>query len=319
MRCAVVVAGQIPGAFGESPREYLLANSPVNLPDEFDIVEWSRQPSCHYTLSLTYDLAELLRSLARDGYDGFIVVSGADVLDEMAYLVDLLWNLPHPVIFVGVTTSVERASSSTFVDVVQALTCISESCLHDCGVMILNMGNVLAASEVIKVSNYKGPDFLSLNRGPIAEVLDRNFFHIRTPERPVMLRDDPIVPAKGVELVWTSLGGGEGILAALAKSRTLKGLVIAGFGSGNVTPSWLPHIKAILKEHIPVVVTSRCAYGRVLPAQDFEGSSRRLMEMGVFDGGNLLPQQARIRLAVGLGAGLEDEELQAYLRNEAKN
>ena len=35
--------------------------------------------------------------------------------------------------------------------------------------------------------------------------------------------------------------------------------------------------------------------------------------MGVLDGGNLRPLQARLRLAVGLGAGMDPRELQSYL------
>jgi L-asparaginase len=38
--------------------------------------------------------------------------------------------------------------------------------------------------------------------------------------------------------------------------------------------------------------------------------------MGVYDGGWLRPHQARLRLAVALGAGLKGETLQKYLRDE---
>jgi L-asparaginase len=35
--------------------------------------------------------------------------------------------------------------------------------------------------------------------------------------------------------------------------------------------------------------------------------------MGVMDGGGLRPEQARLRLAVGLGANFSREDLQLYL------
>ena len=101
------------------------------------------------------------------------------------------------------------------------------------------------------------------------------------------------------------------------EKRELDGLVIAGFGSGNVPPSWIPHIKKLVKDDIPVVITSRCPQGhtRGMP-YTFEGNMARLLEIGVFDGGGLRPLQARLRLAVALGAGLSRQELQAYLLEE---
>jgi L-asparaginase len=48
---------------------------------------------------------------------------------------------------------------------------------------------------------------------------------------------------------------------------------------------------------------------------DFEGSFEKLTEMGVMSGGNLNPYKARIRLAVGIAAGLTDSGLSLYLLN----
>ncbi len=43
------------------------------------------------------------------------------------------------------------------------------------------------------------------------------------------------------------------------------------------------------------------------------GVARRLLELGVMDGGGLRPEHARLRLAVGLGANFSREDLQLYL------
>ena len=104
------------------------------------------------------------------------------------------------------------------------------------------------------------------------------------------------------------------ILASLARTEGLNGLVLGGFGTGNVPPPWIPHLKTLIRRHVSVVVTSRCQMGRVLSLYDFEASAKRLFEMGVLDGGNLRPLQARLRLAVGLGAGMDPRELQSYLQ-----
>ena len=121
-----------------------------------------------------------------------------------------------------------------------------------------------------------------------------------------------------MELLEASLGSGERFLQALTEEEhpSLDGLVIAGFGGGNVYPAWVSYLKTLVRSGVPVVMTSRCRQGCVLDSEDFEGAFAKLSEFGVMSGGFLTPLQARIKLAVGLGAGLKDDELQKYLLDQ---
>lgn len=120
------------------------------------------------------------------------------------------------------------------------------------------------------------------------------------------------MPAKDVEIIWASLGGGE-VLLNLLTEEELDGIVLAAFGSGNVNPLWLPPIKNIVRRGIPVVLASRCQRGQVLPIYSYEGSALKLFKAGVLNGGHLSPLQARLKLAVGIGAGYTGDVLQQYL------
>ena len=121
------------------------------------------------------------------------------------------------------------------------------------------------------------------------------------------------MPAKNVEILWASLGGGDWILSCLSKSKNLEGLVLAGFGAGNIPPSWNQYLKPLMKNGTEIVITTRCGKGHTATLYGYEGSARRLLELGLLDGGGLRPEQARLRLAVGLGAGFSMEDLQLYL------
>ncbi len=68
-----------------------------------------------------------------------------------------------------------------------------------------------------------------------------------------------------------------------------------------------------MKAGTQIVVTSRCPRGYTIKGYGFEGSTKKLLELGVLDGGMLRPEQARLRLAVGIGAGYRGELLQEYL------
>jgi L-asparaginase len=122
-------------------------------------------------------------------------------------------------------------------------------------------------------------------------------------------------PARRVEIIYASLGGGEILLSALQNkgANEIDGIVLAAFGDGEIAPSWISYVKKFLREEVPIVLTSRCVNGRVIPGSNFEGSAYRLIEMGVYNGGGLNPLQARIKMSLGLGAGLKGEELQAYI------
>jgi len=121
-------------------------------------------------------------------------------------------------------------------------------------------------------------------------------------------------PARNIEILDASLGGGDVLLNALLdRVSDLDGLVLSAFGDGDVPPSWVPLLRKILRTEIPVVLASRCPIGCVRPGISFEGSARHLLEMGLISAGTLTPLQARIRLAVGLGAELTGQELRAYM------
>ena len=312
-KIALVIAGSTLGQFEASPQEAIRALLPEALAPLCDVVEWSRQPSSHYTIRLTTDLLEMLRSLVRDGYGGIVVASGTDVMEEMAYLTDLLWPYPQPVVFTGASSPARRSSNEGLANLQQSLIAAASRPAWGLGVLVCSRGELFAASEVAKVYSHRGQDFMAPGTGPVGEVVLEDLYIGRTPRRPAAL-SDLVIPAKDVELLWASLGGGELILASLARTEGLNGLILGGFGTGNVPPPWIPHLKTLIRRHVSVVVTSRCQMGRVLSLYDFEASAKRLFEMGVLDGGNLRPLQARLRLAVGLGAGMDPRELQSYLQ-----
>ena len=175
---------------------------------------------------------------------------------------------------------------------------------------------IYAASEVCQLSNYGRFGHSSFSCGPVAAFPGScdELVYFRPVRRGKVMSIDTS-PARNVEILDASLGGGAVLLNAVLDGRVseLDGIVLSAFGGGDVPPSWVPLLRKILRTDTPVVLASRCPIGCVRPEIDFEGSARRLLEMGLFSAGTLTPLQARIRLAVGLGAELTDQELRAYM------
>jgi L-asparaginase len=317
---ALVIAGgpalpSSPKKGEENGKEHPLCDLSI-FPDlrelDVELVEWSRQPTSHYTIRMATDLVELLRKLVEDGVSGIVVSSGTDLLEEVAYLTDLLWVYPQPLVFTGALVQWENLGSDAPVNLYQSFLAATSEAVWGLGVVVCMQDQIFSASEVTRDVSHRRDAFAAPGRGPIGEIVGERLLINRRPTRPTALGES-VIPAREVELITASLGSGDRLLACLSQTSDLDGLVIAGFGMGNVPPSWLPHLKNLVRKEIPVVITSRCNQGRVVKNRSYEGSATRLMEMGVLDGGALRPQQARLRLAVGLGAGLAGEDLQRYL------
>ena len=293
----------------------LVAMLPPGLGNDLSVIDWSHQPSSHYTIPMTTDLVELLRKLVKDGASGIVVTCGTDSLEEMAYLTDLLWAYPQPVVFTGSMLPPGIPGSDAMANLAQAVKAASSENLWGMGVLACFQDQLFAASEMTKEVAHRRDAFAAPGRGPVADFVGGDIRVIRKPNRPPAL-EGVIMPAKNVEILWASLGGGDWILSCLSKSKNLEGLVLAGFGAGHVPPSWGQYLKPLIKDGTIILVTSRCYIGHTITLYGHEGSVGKLLELGLLDGGGLRPEQARLRLAVGLGAGFSMEDLQRYLLNE---
>lgn len=316
IKLALVIAGNFSGDEENVDPTSLLNYLPEDLVDCCQLIEWSCQPSNHYSMKLTMEMESMFETLASDGYTGIIVISGSGVMEEMAYLTDLLWKHPQPVIFANLMVRGRPGLKEGLMNLRCSVFAARLEEAKDKGVMICSSGELFAASEAVMVDPTSPENtFQSPEKGSLGKMLNNEVRFLRTIRRQGFLARRPKVPA-AVELVHASLGGGERIISSLASDKEIQGLVIAGFGTGNVPPSWIPHVRNMLRKRIPVAVVSRCFQGQTSQANYFEGCFAKLLEMGVMSGGKLNPYQARIKMALGIASGLTEQGLSLYMLNQ---
>jgi L-asparaginase len=90
-----------------------------------------------------------------------------------------------------------------------------------------------------------------------------------------------------------------------------RGVVVEATGSGNTSPELLAAARRAMDAGVPVVEASRCAAGRVGTAYAFPGGGAQWARAGAIQAGYLTGPKARVALAVGLGAGLDQDGLRA--------
>ncbi|MGN0838145.1 MAG: asparaginase domain-containing protein [Pyramidobacter sp.] len=321
----VIAGGEIvqglengPGAAQQNENaETIRSWIPAEMADSVKLVDWSHQPGSHYSLHMTGDLVELLNQQVTGGAHAVVVFCGSDAAEEMAYLADLMWIYPQPLIFAVTRSTPGEPGSDALKVMSEALTAANARESWGQGVLLCANGRLYAASDVTEASNYGRGVYMGNFRESAGCVCGGAVHFWQLPRRSKVF-DRTFTPARNVELLEASLGSGERFLQALTEEEhpSLDGLVIAGFGGGNVYPAWVSYLKTLVRSGVPVVMTSRCRQGCVLDSEDFEGAFAKLSEFGVMSGGFLTPLQARIKLAVGLGAGLKDDELQKYLLDQ---
>lgn len=316
----VVAGGEIGMTYsskknGHTPEltaEEMLSWLPDGMSENVHLVDWSHQASSHYTIRMTSDLVGIISKLVVDGVQGIVVTCGTDTMEEMAYLTDLTWAYPQPIIFTGTNSPSDVVGSDAVANLQNAMHAAASQATWGMGVLVCLQDQLLAASEISQGVNYRKNGFLAFDRGPVGEIIREGITIRRIPKRGKIL--EGIVPARNVEIIYSSLGGGERLISSLASSSEMPdGVVLAAFGNGNVFPAWIPYIKTLIKSEVPILLSSRCPYGKVMGMFGFEGAANRLFEIGVMNAGDLTPLKARLKLSVGLGAGLSGQDLQKYI------
>ena len=295
-------AGNVPTLRGDD----LLATVPgvAELAD-VEPIDWGLVPASHLTFAQVLEIGEILaRELARPDIDGAVVVQGTDVIEETAFVWDLLPLPPKPVVVVGAMRSASQEGYDGPANLRQAIVAAADPALASQGVVVAMAGEIHAADDVRKTHTHDFDTFQSPNAGRLGRVTDAGVALERS-RGPVRLPRTPAAAALPVPMLTVVLDDPPAIAADPA------GLVVAAAGGGNTPPAYLELARALMAQSVPVVLTTRCPSGQVLPGYAFPGGSSEWWEAGAIFSGTLASLKARVLVALGLGAGLDASGLAA--------
>jgi L-asparaginase len=173
------------------------------------------------------------------------------------------------------------------------------------GVVLLMTDRIFSARDVIKVHSLNVDAFEAPECGPVAYVAgeDVRLTHAagRSPrERRPLIRAGGVEPRVGLVSCYTGMDGG---VVEHFLRRGVAGIVVEGFGAGNVPPGVVPALEKAVGRGLPVVLTTRVPEGGVWPVYAYSGGAADLRGRGVILAGRLSAPKARVKLMVALGAG----------------
>ncbi len=286
--------GAVPALDGKG----LLSGLPDTLGD-VELIEHSKLPSGHFSVDDIWAIRNrVLDNAADPEVTGVVLVMGTDVLEEVAYLLDITVPTETPVAVTGAMRTASMVGWDGGANVLASIRAAADVQCRGLGTLVVLNDQIHAARHVTKthsqsVETFQSPEWGALGRVGVDEVV--------IVQR--VARD--LVPCERLEqrvsLIKLVVGMDDDLLR-YAMDKGARGVVLEVFGGGRVPPGWMPTLRQAVADGLAVVVTSRCPFGRMGDTYGFPGAYRDLADAGVVFADGLNGPKARIRLMAALGA-----------------
>ncbi|WP_132008883.1 asparaginase [Mesobacillus foraminis] len=255
-------------------------------------------PSPHITPKEMMTLKHIIEQhYNQGGIDGVVITHGTDTLEETAYFLDLTVQADLPIVVTGAMRSSNEIGADGLYNLISSIRVALSREAKGKGVLIVLNDEIHTAENATKTHTSNVSTFQSPQYGPIGIVTKRGiFFHHMPASRENYQIEDP---SKRVVLIKAHAGMDSSLLLAV-KELQVDGVVIEALGQGNLPPSAMKGIRALISDNIPVVIVSRCFNGVVQDIYGYEGGGKHLKDCGVIFSNGLNGQKARIKLLIAL-------------------
>lgn len=242
-------------------------------------------------------LTRAVRAAAADA-DGVVITHGTDTLEESAFLLALSHSGPVPVVLTGAQRPFDDPAPDGPRNLAVALQWAAAPQARGSGVTVAFADEILPAVGVRKTHSLALRAFSAPDRGPVGHVDEAGVRRHWTAPTAALLGNG-VTDLPRVDVIAQYLGADAAAIDA-ALSSGARGIVVAGFGSGNTTPAVTEACLRLLNQGTPVVLASRTGAGSVVGL--YAGGGADLAEAGAIFAGDLSPWQARLLLAAALSA-----------------
>lgn len=305
------------------PEEFLL-----NIPELHEIANFKKilNPLNKASEDMDYKDWQVIAKLAAKELnkgDNLIITHGTDTLHYTAAALSfMLKDLSKPVVLVGAQRSSDRGSADTAMNLIcsthAALSDIAEVgiCMH--GTMADDFCLFHKGVRVRKMHSTRRDAFWTINDTPLAKIWPDGKIEILN--KSYKKRADTKVTADTkfepkVALLKAYPNSEPEILNFLV-SKGYKGFVIEGTGMGHVPTqaekSWIPAIKKIIKDGVPVVIAPQTLFGRINTTV-YRNLRILFHEAGAIPAADMLPEVAFIKLSWILGHTKDLEKIRKLM------
>lgn len=266
-------------------------------------------------------IAQAIKKEIKEGANGVIIGHGTDTLAITAAALSFMFeNLPIPIIIVGSQRSSDRGSTDAAMNLICATEFIAKTDFVGVAICMHASENdtncfILPATKSRKMHTSRRDAFKAINDTPIA-VIDYNTKNIqflkeyskKSQVKEKLVLKDQFEEKIAVIRTYPNMSP---VLFDALVDKKFKGMVLESTGIGQAPtniPENLPNYKALqqfIKQGGIIVLTSQCIFGRV--HADIYSNCRRLKDIGIIFGEDMLTETAHVKLAWLLGNYKPDE------------
>ncbi|MEI9851999.1 MAG: asparaginase domain-containing protein [Sphingomonas sp.] len=243
----------------------------------------------------------LVAEAAAAGAVGVVVAHGTDTMEDVAFLVDLFHGGDMPVLFTGAQRAPALPGSDGPANLIDAVAVARDPAARGIGTAIVFGGRILPARSARKLDS-SSPEAFGPHGAAIGRVDDHGVRLAASPRRAPAFA--AVTPEPTVEIAALGVGSGPALIDALVAGGA-RGLVIEGFGRGNVPMRLLPAIERARAAGVLVGIATHCIEGGVAPAYR---SGARLAAIGAIGAADLSARKLRLLLAAALGGSRDSME-----------
>ncbi|NBD23783.1 asparaginase domain-containing protein [Paenibacillus glycinis] len=261
--------------------------------------QFGNKGSGSYTIGELYDLS-LTVDQALASYDGVVVTSGTDTMEDIGYFLDLTVQSPKPVVVTGAMRPWDVIGTDAPANLYNAIKLSASGKTKWYGTVIMLNDLVQAARDVTKTNAQRLDTFKTPILGALGYIDQDNISMYRLNERalkagrpdwstPFDLRKIKKTDLPLVEIAYAYQDADGGGIRGLVADGA-KGIVTAGTGAGGISPKMSAARADAIKQGVIFVTTTRTGSGTMYPS-DGEG---------IIAGDSLNAQHARMMLLVAL-------------------
>lgn len=236
------------------------------------------------------DYAEKAES---DGADAIVVTQGTDTLEEMSFIIALVWSGSIPIIF---TAAMRHPASGGADGPANLLAAFQAACQVNKGVYVV-MHNELHDPSYVQKCHTSALSAFSSEKGPVGAVVDGQVKFTQPLSVLPHLDKARLKSPYRVAILSPAIDDTPWQLEA-ALDQKFDAMVIASFGGGHVSELWADALRPVAAK-IPVILASRVGRGQILNAiYGYKGAEIDLMNAGLMSAGRLDARKARLFIAL---------------------
>ena len=253
------------------------------------------------------DLARTIGKLAAEpDIDGFVITHGTDTLDETAYFLNLVAKTDKPIVLTGAMRPATATSPDGPMNLLQSIALAGDPQARGRGVMVVFSDGIFGGRDVRKISTFQTDAFSASDFGCMGYMIDGvPHFYNASSKAHTTATEFGVEGLDGlpkVAVAYFTVDADPEVLGFLVDNG-VKGIVIAGAGSGCYSRQWNESIIALAQSGVPVVRSSRIGAGMITHDDAYGGN--------LIAGNDLAPQKAAVLLRLALTRTNDTAQIQA--------